>query len=76
MQEARNNQCCRLHRSVFTFARSSAYSSDRGSKHVREADEAIYIGNITDTPHPHQNIPLLISSAKSVHADAVHPGTL
>lgn len=52
----------------------SVDGSDRGAKHVREADEAIYIGNITNTPHPHQNIELLTSSAKSVHADAVHPG--
>lgn len=49
-------------------------ASDRGAKHVREADEAVYIGNITDIPHPHQNIELLISSAKSVNADAIHPG--
>jgi acetyl/propionyl-CoA carboxylase alpha subunit len=49
--------------------------SDRSAKHVRLADEAIYIGNIaTATTHPHQDIPLLINTALKVRADAIHPG--
>lgn len=49
--------------------------SDRSAKHVRLADEAIYIGNITTaTTHPHQDIPLLINTALKVRADAIHPG--
>jgi pyruvate carboxylase len=50
---------------------------DRHAKHVREADEAIYIGSIQNTKtHPHQDIPLLISTALKVKADAVHPGSI
>jgi acetyl/propionyl-CoA carboxylase alpha subunit len=50
-------------------------NSDRHAKHVREADEAIYIGSIsTAKTHPHQDIPLLIATALKVKADAVHPG--
>jgi len=52
-------------------------SSDRQAKHVREADEAIYIGSINSaTTHPHQDIPLLISIALKAKADAIHPGLL
>jgi biotin carboxylase len=44
---------------------------------VREADEAVYIGDIvTAKVQPHQDIPLLISVAKKTHSDAVHPGIL
>lgn len=46
------------------------------AKHVREADEAVYIGSIqTAKTHPHQDIPLLIQTALKVKADAIHPGT-
>ena len=49
--------------------------SDRSAKHVREADEAVYIGSIQSAgTHPHQDIPLLIQTALKVRADAVHPG--
>ena len=51
--------------------------SDRSAKHVRQADEAIYIGSIQSAKtHPHQDIPLLIQTALKVQADAIHPGTL
>ena len=53
------------------------YGRDRHSKHVREADEALYIGSITPAKiHPHQDIPLLISTAVKVKADAIHPGRI
>lgn len=50
-------------------------ASDRQAKHVREADEAIYIGSINSaTIHPHQDIPLIVSIALKAKADAIHPG--
>jgi acetyl/propionyl-CoA carboxylase alpha subunit len=54
---------------------SETDGSDRHAKHVRESDEAIYIGSIQSAKtHPHQDIPLLISTALKVNADAIHPG--
>jgi len=48
---------------------------DRSAKHVRLAEEAFYIGNIsTAKTHPHQDIPLLVATALKVKADAIHPG--
>ncbi|KAH8587352.1 carbamoyl-phosphate synthase L chain, ATP binding domain-containing protein [Bisporella sp. PMI_857] len=48
---------------------------DRSSLHVREADEAIYLGKIDDSSgNPHQNIKLLIDTAINNNVDAIHPG--
>jgi acetyl/propionyl-CoA carboxylase alpha subunit len=67
-----------LHRSVHpppSTTLDTDIASDRSAKHVRLADEAIYIGNITTSKtHPHQDIPLLINTALKVKADALHPG--
>ena len=58
------------------FEEGKTDDRDRRAKHVREADEAIYIGSIQSANvHPHQDIPLLISTALKVKADAIHPGT-
>lgn len=47
--------------------------ADRVSRHVMEADEAVYVG-----PAPaidsYLNIDNIIAAAKSTHSDAIHPG--
>ncbi len=47
--------------------------ADRESLHVREADEAVRIGE-AQPAQPYLNIGAIIAAAKSSGADAVHPG--
>ncbi|KAL4807217.1 carboxyl transferase domain-containing protein [Aspergillus unguis] len=48
---------------------------DASSRHIRDADEALNIGSIErSTRNPFLDIDLLIRTALSVHADAIHPG--
>lgn len=48
---------------------------DRHSLHIREADEAVSIGAITNSKiNPHVNIDVLLETALRVKADAIHPG--
>ncbi|KAL4916368.1 carboxyl transferase domain-containing protein [Aspergillus aurantiobrunneus] len=48
---------------------------DASSRHIRDADEAINIGSIDRSPrNPFLDIDLLIRTALSVSADAIHPG--
>ncbi|KAH0181024.1 3-methylcrotonyl-CoA carboxylase subunit alpha, partial [Aureobasidium melanogenum] len=48
---------------------------DRNSLHVRQADEAISIGSITNSKiNPHVDIGVLLETALRVKADAIHPG--
>ena len=48
---------------------------DRDSLHIEAADEAFCLGSIQQTEgNPHQNVGLLIRTALSNQADAIHPG--
>ena len=47
--------------------------ADAGTRHVREADEAVRIGPAPATAS-YLNIPALIDAARRTGADAVHPG--
>ncbi|KAL4756761.1 carboxyl transferase domain-containing protein [Aspergillus foveolatus] len=48
---------------------------DTSSRHIRDADEAINIGSIDRSPrNPFLDGELLIRTALSVNADAIHPG--
>ncbi|KAI5194394.1 hypothetical protein AUEXF2481DRAFT_6279 [Aureobasidium subglaciale EXF-2481] len=48
---------------------------DKGALHIEQADEAYSIGSITGSKiNPHVNISLIIDTAVSVGADAIHPG--
>ena len=47
--------------------------ADRGALHVREADEAVRIGEALPA-QSYLNIGAIIAAAKSSGADAVHPG--
>ena len=48
---------------------------DGDSRHIPAADEAICLGSIQQPDgNPHQNSRLIISTALSHHADAIHPG--
>ncbi|CBF82202.1 uncharacterized protein ANIA_10656 [Aspergillus nidulans FGSC A4] len=50
-------------------------SRDTSSRHIRDADEAINIGSIDQCPrNPFLDGELLIRTALSVNADAIHPG--
>lgn len=48
-------------------------SADRLSRHVREADQAVHIGEALPA-QSYLNIPAIIAAAKRSGADAVHPG--
>ncbi|HYD62178.1 MAG TPA: acetyl/propionyl/methylcrotonyl-CoA carboxylase subunit alpha [Noviherbaspirillum sp.] len=48
-------------------------SADRLSRHVREADQAVYIGEALPA-QSYLNIPAIIEAARRSGADAVHPG--
>lgn len=48
-------------------------SADRSSRHVREADQAVYIGEALPT-QSYLNIPAIIEAAQRSGADALHPG--
>lgn len=53
---------------------AAVYSdADKASLHIRLADEAYHIGEASPSKS-YLNIPLLISLAKEIHADAIHPG--
>lgn len=50
-------------------------SRDASSRHIRDADEAINIGSIDRSArNPFLDVDLLIRTALSVNADAIHPG--
>jgi geranyl-CoA carboxylase alpha subunit len=48
-------------------------SADTGSLHVREADQAVSIGE-PESAKSYLNIPAIIDAARKTGADAVHPG--
>jgi geranyl-CoA carboxylase alpha subunit len=48
-------------------------SADRQARHVREADQAVHIGDALPA-QSYLNIPAIIAAAKTSGADAVHPG--
>ncbi|MES2114110.1 MAG: acetyl-CoA carboxylase biotin carboxylase subunit [Pseudomonadota bacterium] len=48
-------------------------AADRTSRHVREADQAVYIGEALPA-QSYLNIPAIIEAARVSGADAVHPG--
>jgi geranyl-CoA carboxylase alpha subunit len=48
-------------------------SADRNARHVREADQAVYIGEALPQ-QSYLNIPAIIAAARTSGADAVHPG--
>jgi geranyl-CoA carboxylase alpha subunit len=48
-------------------------SADRDARHVREADQAVHIGEALPA-QSYLNIAAIIAAAKSSGADAVHPG--
>jgi acetyl/propionyl-CoA carboxylase alpha subunit len=47
--------------------------SDAHSLFVKQADEAVFIGN-SEAAQSYLNVDKLIAAAKSVKADAIHPG--
>jgi geranyl-CoA carboxylase alpha subunit len=47
--------------------------ADRDALHVRQADQAVHIGEALQA-HSYLNIPAIIAAAKASGADAVHPG--
>lgn len=47
--------------------------ADRGSPHVRFADEAVYLGNAPSS-ESYLNMEKLLKAAQDTHSDAVHPG--
>jgi geranyl-CoA carboxylase alpha subunit len=47
--------------------------ADRDALHVRQADQAVHIGEALPA-HSYLNIPAIIAAAKASGADAVHPG--
>ncbi len=56
------------------IASAAVYSeADKNSLHIRLADEAYFIGDSLPS-NSYLNIPLLISLAKDINADAIHPG--
>jgi acetyl/propionyl-CoA carboxylase alpha subunit len=53
----------------------TVFSRDASSRHVREADEAINIGSIDSSArNPFLDIELLVQTAISTSAQAIHPG--
>jgi geranyl-CoA carboxylase alpha subunit len=59
---------------VLGYGVVAVYSdADRGAMHVREADEAVCIGEALPS-QSYLNIEAIIDAAKSAGADAVHPG--
>lgn len=48
-------------------------SADKYARHVREADQAVYIGESLPA-QSYLNIPAIIDAAKKSGADAIHPG--
>jgi 3-methylcrotonyl-CoA carboxylase alpha subunit len=67
---------CRIVRTARRLGCTSiaVYSdADRNAQHVREADEAYYLG-AAPAADSYLNIPKLIELAKRVRADAIHPG--
>lgn len=61
---------------MFTLTRANTKNHrDEFSRHVSEADEAVCIGRIaSEEVNPFLNIKLLIDTALSVGAQAIHPG--
>ncbi len=47
--------------------------ADKNSLHVRAADQAYYIGK-SPANESYLNIPKIIETAKTIYADAIHPG--
>jgi geranyl-CoA carboxylase alpha subunit len=47
--------------------------ADRNARHAREADESVYIGGSLPS-ESYLNISRIVEAARSVRADAVHPG--
>jgi geranyl-CoA carboxylase alpha subunit len=59
---------------VLGYGVVAVYSdADRDAMHMREADEAVYIGEALPS-QSYLNIEAIIEAAKSAGADAVHPG--
>jgi len=72
----RGEVACRIMRACRSMgiATVGVFSTvDAQARHVREADEAIYIGDNPATAS-YLNIPALIQAARLSGADAVHPG--
>jgi acetyl-CoA carboxylase biotin carboxylase subunit len=56
------------------FASVAVYSAgDREAMHTRYADEAVYVGP-TPAAQSYLNIDAILSAARKVKADAIHPG--
>jgi acetyl-CoA carboxylase biotin carboxylase subunit len=72
----RGEIACRVMRTcrAMGIATVAVYSdADAKARHVREADEAVRIGESAASVS-YLNIPALIAAAKRIGADAVHPG--
>ena len=72
----RGEIACRIMRTcrAMGIATVAVYSdADASARHVREADEAVRIGESAASAS-YLNIPALIAAAKRTGADAVHPG--
>jgi geranyl-CoA carboxylase alpha subunit len=72
----RGEIACRIMRTcrAMGIATVAVYSdADANARHVREADEAVRIGESAASAS-YLNIPALIAAAKRTGADAVHPG--
>ncbi len=72
----RGEIACRITRTCRSMgiATVAVFSTiDEQARHVREADEAVHIGENPATAS-YLNIPALIEAAKRTGADAVHPG--
>src|ERR1051326_6997373 len=72
----RGEIACRIMRTCRSMgiATVAVFSTvDAQARHVREADEAIHIGDNPATAS-YLNIPALIAAARRSAADAIHPG--
>ena len=72
----RGEIACRIMRTcrAMGIATVAVYSdADASARHVREADEAVRIGESAASAS-YLNIPALIAAAKRTGADAIHPG--
>jgi acetyl-CoA carboxylase biotin carboxylase subunit len=72
----RGEIACRIMRTcrAMGIATVAVYSdADANARHVREADEAVHIGESAASAS-YLNVPALIAAARRTGADAVHPG--
>src|SRR5215468_8852930 len=72
----RGEIACRIMRTCRTMgiATVAVYSDvDANARHVREADEAVHIGESAASAS-YLNIPALIAAAKRTNVHAIHPG--